>query len=392
MGARRSGPLLAGLLLLAAAPAVAQETCPWCHDDPELMAAAGLVSHGGFEFGTTDTEAVDRLMATSDILWLESEHFELGFALGPHKVRQEEKKKVRAELTRLAEVLPDVKPRTKVLDPWLRTHLYAQRLEDLYTRFQELMQVTDEDFPAAGTRWNRRGKYMGEGPYLGQKAKYEVLILPSEAALVTYLKEQFGLLIKMSQRWNVIDRGALTLTIHTQQGNLKNDEALHGHLAFNQTINLLDGYKHYSYDTPIWIREGLGHFVEREINPRFNTFDSSEGAVADMTRKEKWAPEAKKLVTQKKAPRMAELVNLKAYAELTLDHHFTTWSMVSFLIETDPDGFACLNDALHGAVNARGVPDGSNLDDLHRQAFKDCLGMGYAQFDLAWAEWVQNGS
>ena len=36
-----------------------------------------------------------------------------------------------------------------------------------------------------------------------------------------------------------------------------------------------------------------------------------------------------------------------------------------------------------------GYPDGSNMEDLHREAFRECLGMGYAQFDIAWAEWVR---
>ena len=50
--------------------------------------------------------------------------------------------------------------------------------------------------------------------------------------------------------------------------------------------------------------------MEREINPRFNSFDSAEGSVAETTRKSKWIPEVKKLVSQNKAPRMAELIGI----------------------------------------------------------------------------------
>lgn len=363
-------------------------TCEWCGGDPAVLEAAGLVSHGPFAFGNEDTERVDALLAVNDIRWIESQHFRIGFGLGPHKVKPEEKNKIRAELEQLAQVLPEVNPREKVLDPWLRAHLYAQRSEEIYARFMELMRVTADDFPATARAWNRQGKYMGEGPYLGEREKYEVLILPSQASHVEFLKTHFGLLIKQTQRWNILSRDCLIVAIHTAEGGLREDQALHGHLAFNLAINLLDGFKHYSYETPIWIREGLAHYMEREISPDFNSFDSSEGAVAAKTSKSKWEPEVKKLVASGSAPRMAELVALKGYADLELPHHFATWGMVDYLLRTNPEGFACLNDRLHGNVDAQGIPDGSRMEDLHRTAFQDCLGMNYAEFDRAWAEWV----
>lgn len=384
--------------LVLALPATSQRkndptACPYCLGDPALMEKVGVVSHGGFEFGASDTAETDKLLATSDIRWVETPHFEIGFALGPMKVKQADKARIRAELTRLSEALPDAKinPKSKVIDPWLRAHIYALRVEAIWDRFLELMRVSPEDFPTGSGQFviGTGAKYMGEGPYLGQPGKFEILILPSQAALTTYLKEQFGLLIKMTQRWHVIPRGTLTVTIHTADGGLREDAALHGHLAFNLTINLLDGFKHYSYDTPLWIREGLGHFVERELDPDYNTFDSSEGAVADMTRKSDWTAEVKKLIAKGEAPRLAELVGLKSYAEFELRHHFATWSMVQFLVETDPEGFACLNDSLHGRMTAEGYPDGGNMEDAHREAVRDCLEMSYAAFDEAWTAWAQ---
>lgn len=216
-----------------------------------------------------------------------------------------------------------------------------------------------------------------------------MLLLPSEAAGTQFLREQFGLLTKLSQRWNVTNRDSLVLVVHTGQGDLKEDGAMHGHVAFNLAINLLDGYKHYSYDTPIWIREGLGHFIEREINPKFNTFDSSEGAVAAMTRKEKWEPEVRKMIAAGTQLRMAELMTLKDYAGLTLNHHYTTWSMTDFLVRAKPDAYAAFNARLHGITNKAHIGDGSNMSDVHRTAFQECLGMSYTEFDAAWAKWVE---
>jgi hypothetical protein len=386
---------LAAVLAWTAAPARAAQkkndpaTCPYCKGDPEVMGKAGLVSHGGFEFGINDTNQVDALLAVCDIRWVESTHFQIGVALGPYKIKEEEKKAIRAELERLARVLPNVETKPKVLDPWIRVHLYAQRCEEVYARFSELMQVKDTDFPPEGSNpWNGRGKYMGEGPYVGQKGKYEVLLLPSEASGMQYLREQFGLTTRLTQRWNLPGRDTLSLTVHTGQGGLKEDPAMHGHVAFNLAINLLDGLKHYSYDTPIWIREGLAHLIEREINPKYNTFDSSEGAVAEMTKKEKWEPEVKKLIAANQHISLAQLMTLKDYAGLTLKHHYTTWSMTDFLVKTNPNGYACLNDRLHGRTNKANLADGSNMLDAHREAFQECLGMNYSQFEAAWIKWV----
>jgi hypothetical protein len=367
----------------------ADPSCEHCLEDPALMAAAGVLSHGGFEFGRGTTADVEELLPMVDLVWVETPHFELGFGLGPHKVRSEERDKLREELTRLAMALPEVDPRAKTIDQWLRAHLYAQRLEEVYALFQKLMQVEDADFPKRFQPWNGVGTYMGMGPFLGQGGKFEVLMLPSQATSEIYLENQFGLLISHTQRWNLIDRETLSVTMHLDQGSLRRDGACHGHLAFNVTINLLDAYKHYSYDLPVWIKEGLGHYVERSIDPDFNTFDSSEGAVADTSSTSDWGKEVLELVRADKAPRMAELVALRTYAELEKRHHYASWSLFDWLVRTDPDGLACFADRMKGQLTPDGYPDGSNLPDAHRETVSECLKMTYAELDQAWRAWAE---
>ena len=363
---------------------------PYTEGDPELMAAAGIVSLGGFEFTTTDTADVDAYMAVCDIKWIETEHFELGFALGSYKVSQKEKKKLVAELTRLSEMLPAVSSKKKILDPWLRAHLFAQRLEEIYDRFLEITQLQDTVFPDGSEPWTMQGRYMGEGPHLGQKGKYEVIIFPSKAASVSFLSHYFGLQIKKTQRWNVVERDTLTLCIHIQEGLLKVDTALHGHVAFNLAINMYDGLRHYSYDTPVWLREGLAHYMERRICQKYNTFDGSEGSIAEMTRKSDWEGQTRKLIMTGKQPRMAEMVRLKGYGELELRHHYATWSIVDYLHRSNPEGFGGFLQDLKGRTDAQGLPDGSEMPTVHREQFKKHLGMSYAQFDAAWVEWVKS--
>jgi hypothetical protein len=362
---------------------------PYTQNDPELLKAAGIVSLGGFDFGKTgnNTDKVDEFMATSEIRWIETEHFKLGFGLGPYKVKLEEKKKIVAELTRLKAALPKVVPDTGILDPWLRTHLFAQRIEDSYKRFLEITAAGSAVFADGSGKW--QGHYQGEGPYLGMKLKYEILILPTEAAHVAFLLENAGLRVKNTQRWHFVDRGCINVMMHAQQGKLRDDSALHGHVAFNIAHNLYDGLNHYSYDTPVWLHEGLAHFMEREIDPKYNSFDSGEGATADMTSKANWKPEVLKLITSGEAPRMAELMSLKSYAELKLPHHYTTWSMVDFLETAKPKEFANFLWALKKHYDERGMPTGDNLPDWVRKQFKEQLGYGYAEFDEAWRTWCK---
>jgi hypothetical protein len=215
-----------------------------------------------------------------------------------------------------------------------------------------------------------------------------VLLLPSEASHVTYLRDQFGLTIKKTQRWNLVDTGTISVTIHTEDADLRDDTALHCHLAFNLAVNLLDGYEHYSYDTPCVWREGLAHYFGRRISPEFNSFDASEGAVAEMTKKSDWATEVRKMIQSGDVPRLAEMLSLKTYAEFKLRHHYTCWSMVSFLIEAHPEGWAGFTAELHGRKDAQGFADGSNLLDFHREVFAKHLGLSYSEFDLAWREWA----
>jgi hypothetical protein len=385
---------LAVAVALLALPAFAQKKapddpagCPWCHNDPVLLEKAGLKNHGPFAFGKYDTAKAEELLPEVEFRWIETEHFRIGFTLGQHKVKLEEKKKILAELTRLKPFFPDLKPETQILDPWMRVHLYAQRCEDVYKRFREILRLDNATFADGSGVW--RGSYQGEGPFLGMKEKYEFLVLPSEAAHVEFLVANCGLKIRKSQRWHYIERGAIGIICHAQQGRLRTDAALHGHVAFNLAHNLLDGLKHYSYDTPIWFHEGLAHVMERDVDPNYNSFDSGEGATAEETSKANWKPEVLKLIAEDKAPRLAELMGLKSYAELKLADHFTTWSMVDYLLQQKPEQFAKFVWIMKSNQDEKGLPTGSNLLEWHRTAFKEAFGWNYPEFDEAWRAWAK---
>lgn len=379
--------------------------CPYCKSDPALMGPAGIVSHGPFPFGAQgpgDTGATgdaggtgaaggsQRIAASFsdiDIYWIESAHVRIGLAVGDYKLDVKEKKTILPETNRLRVIYPNIPEKPTHLDPWLRTHLFAQRCEDLWQRMLAILAVKESDFPDGGAPWDMTTKYMGNGPFLGMKDKYEILVLPSQNALSVYLEQEFGLLVTHSQRWHEVRREALSATISLDHDQNRKDRGLHCHMVFNLAHNFLDGYKHYSYDTPVWLHAGLAHYLEREIDPNYNSFDLAEGAVERTTGKSNWLNEVRSLLARGQAPRLARLVSLQGYGEIELPDHFTTWSMVKFLVEVHPAAFACINDRIHGRWNDR-MPDGSNMEGVQRDAFLECLGMSYAQFDTAWAAWV----
>lgn len=362
--------------------------------DPELLKAAGYVSLGGpFEFGPSGqtTESISEHLSYLDLRWVETAHFKLGIALPKIKVTGDERDKLRAELTRLGEALPGIDPRTRQVDPWLRLHLYAQRLEDLYAEIQGFLGVKDEDFAALNGTHPVGQTYMGIGPYLGQTQKYEVLLLPSEGSYTDFMRSKIGLTTKFTQQWNYMDRGALSVMTHTDQADLRRDEALHGHLVHSEVHCLLNGFKFYSYDIPVWVREGCAHWFERRLNPRYNSFTASEGATAVAYNKEDWTGPVKKWVQGGKMPSFATLLNRRAFAELTVEDHLMSWSIIEFLETQHPGFLRTYFNQLCALLNAEHVPDVSGFNDAQRDLFRDELKMTYGQFEAAWREWVLSG-
>lgn len=375
-------------------PATAPENDPYTKGGrPEYLEKAGYVSMGGFEFGPEpDTdESIEEFFEDNDdvqLRWIETEHFQLGFALGGIKVTQAEKKKIRAECARLSEKLWKVSKKPSFLDPWLRAHLYAQRLEETYAQVVDFIDAEAIEFPAEGTVWKSNTPYWGTGPYLGQSGKYEVMILPTEHAYTTYMRGRVGLTTRLTQRWNFVERDTLSTLTHIEQEEMRVDEALHGHIVACTVQNMLNGFLHYSYDKPVWILEGCSHVFERDLNPRFNSSTSSEGGAPVKVRKRLWSPEVAKLVKSKEAPSIATLVKRNAFAELNASDHVCVWSMVEYLREKHPGFVGKYFLAISGLKNEDGVDDPQGLQDAQRAVFRDELGMSYAKFDTAWREWA----
>ena len=103
----------------------AEAQCPYCHEDPALMKAAGVLTHGPITVGDKGSEELERTLPVARWLYLETAHLRWASALGDSGIDQKDRERVEAELTRLRAALPDVPAKPKKLDPFLRLHLQA---------------------------------------------------------------------------------------------------------------------------------------------------------------------------------------------------------------------------------------------------------------------------
>lgn len=381
---RKGAVLLASLLALTAAGAARAQghgRCTVCDNDPELL-ARNETGHGPFPFGRSDTEAIEKELFWHPV-WIETRHFRLGLDLPGWRIPEKERKAYRAELTGLQKKWPAINPKTRVLDPWLRAHLLADRVERFYATFQELVGRDEASF------WDEEANRMlGLGPYLGMHDKYEIMVFQEEGPFREYMQRTWGLTYVKPQRWNNVDRKCLWFGMNLQSEHVRHDQHLHNLVLHNLAINLLNGYLFYGYDMPIWIKEGLAHWAARRNDPRFNAFDTVEGAFVAKKSLERWAPEVRKLVARDEAASFAALLRRMSFAELSFEDHLVVWSKVQFLIETDREKFGRFLTALKSRRTKDGYPDGSNLDDAQREAFKDIWGWTLQQAERRWVDWV----
>jgi hypothetical protein len=374
---------------------------PYTKNKPELMAKAGYVSFGPFPFGTiaekpVQTSQIDESIENVQILWIETAHFRIGSNLPKFTVPEEAstRAKIRTELEMLATKLPGINAKVRTLDPWLRAHMMAQRLERLYDETQTLFGVKTEDFPTDASKVVRTAgaRFMGYGPYLGMRDKYLVLVFEKMGPYASYMKTYLGRDSKFGQRWHFKEASAILFTIATECDDARNkdDTALHCCLGFNVGQNLLDGFRYYSYDLPVWIREGYGHWVGRKIDPRFNDFDQNEGSTADMKTTWNWEPYVRNLVTTngKFAP-FADIYTWRDFGNITFNDHTAIWSRIDWLMSQGPEKWQKFLFLIKGRVDAQWLPDQNDLVGATRDALKEVYGVGVLDFDLKWAAWVK---
>ena len=321
---------------------------PYTGGDAAVMKAAGYVSFGPFPLGHDhSTEAVESLLGDEPLIWIETAHFRLGCALSRVVLKGEEEwlpdwvRSVREELKRLKKRIPKVKVDVKELDPWLRAHLMAQRLEDLYAEVQGVLGVTDASFPAVpGDDPTDPGRFRGLGPYLGMPEKFRVLLLRKAASQARYTSAYQGIEMTDPVRYHDIKLGAVfwSGSEETAGGLFGYDLALHANLTFNVAHNLYSGYRSWSFDLPAWLPTGLGHWHARRVSPRFPAYDRKDDKDKD-PRSPFWAWDTRVRGLMKNGvfEPLSTLFERGNAGEFGLEQHMQAWAFVDFLMQRYKD-------------------------------------------------------
>jgi len=382
-------PLLVLLALFLAGSASAQkpakDACRWCKHDPELMRASGTLSHGPLPIGTADSAAIVAKLPAAQWLFIETAHLRIAYSLGPATVDLGDKARIQAELARLRAVLPDVPKEPKKLDPALRLHLLAMKCEELHARFQKLLGVTDADFPAERD-FNR--PFMGIGAHLGERDKFELVIHSTIAAHQLFSKELAGVAPENALRYHIPTVHKLIASVPAEDPDLRDERWLFPHVAHLLSHMFLCAYKHFTYDPPLWLDEGLALCLEKEIEPASTTQEGEEGGLKVTHGPRDWHEGIRKLLAEGGEKRLAQLMTIHDVGQMGLAEKLTAWSIVRFLLDEHGPAFAQFLGRIKGQLDATGAPSGKDLPELQRRALKDIWDWTPVTLDEAWKAWL----
>jgi hypothetical protein len=314
---------------------------------------------------------------------------------------KEDRKVLRDELEELAERLPNLRPRSvRELDPWLRAHLFAHRLEKLYARFSSIAAVEDGAFPGEDAPFFRGDappdqKWMGRGPYLGMKGKFLVLLCPTGASCTRYLRTYTEALHgdEMPSRWyfDAADAFLFATAPDYGDGAFQSDRAMHAHVVFNVAHNLIDAFKGYSYEVPAWWKEGLAHVLRREVSTEHNNYSEIDENSQRAYQTYDWDVKVRQRDDNGLIRPLAGILDATRCTDFDLIDHAACWSRISYLLEAhEPAAFATFLDRMKGQVDSQGAaPEPRVLARIQREALQAAFERDPDGLDDAWRTWMR---
>jgi hypothetical protein len=219
-----------------------------------------------------------------------------------------------------------------------------------------------------------------------------VLVFDKCASHQAYMKAYLGRDSPHPQRWHFKETSSILITLGCDSAEfpLKHDTALHCGLAFNVSQNLMDGFRYYAYDLPVWIREGFGHWNWRRIDPKWPNFDQNEGAIADIKMIDKWEPYCRGLLGHEgKFASFPEAMGWRDFGKIAFNDHVAIWSRMDWLLSQGPEKWQKFLWSVKGRVDANWSIDQSDLVGATREALQQAYGVSVLEFDRKWAEWVR---
>jgi hypothetical protein len=365
---------------------------PYTENIEDVWRAAGYEAMG--DFGWADghgTVTIEDAVGEEELIFIETKHFKIGCCLPSYKISREdkiEKDKIESELDELREIIPNIPKRVKVLDKWLRLHLYAMRIEKLYASIQSILQVSDDDFPT-GPGQLKNGKYMGEGPYLGMKSKFTLLLFDKESSVGRYRTAFMGQTGVIPIRFLFPDEGTLLYACAAQNEGLASDTTMHCAMVYAVTQNLLNGYRHYGQAMPTWLPLGVAHSLARDIDQKRNYFTDKRLYDSEDKNIWKWDTKTRKRVDHDIAISYQEMTAWGSPTSLAYNDHVMAWSRVDFLLKEHRDWVAKWLYRMQDSYAPTLVPSAEQLVERDKEVVAEIFVFDEGDFESVWQKWVK---
>lgn len=334
-----------------------------------------------------DSKSVQENIGGIPMVWVETEHFRIGSSLSTYKYKgdKQEKARLKEEIKRLSEKIGKLKTPKKEIDPWLRLHLYAQMLEEVYAKFMVDFGFTQKDFE-------------GKGEHLGHPKKFLVLLCQKDSEYGRYLRTYMDSDIEGSYRSGWMDEGMiLTASYESVAKNWKGvadapiDTMYRCVVLACLASNFIDGYKDNLYRAPRWLSYATAHIIQKDLDPRWSRFDGRKIIADPKDDSWDWEPRVYKLVKNEFFADNKKMFTFLEYNDMTSRDHMIAWSKLTYLMEERGGregklkGF--LNDVCSPALGDS-VPTKEEYYEMQTKALKTNFDMTPEEFDKDWSKWV----
>jgi hypothetical protein len=360
---------------------------PYTGKDAAAMSAAGIVAYGPFlwadNFSTTD---VDNVLGERRVLWMETAHFRLGVTLKSANWPEEpdQRKALQEELRVLHKRVPKIPEKPKKLDPWIRLHLYAQRVEAAYAEFQKLIGVTDADFPAKGPKPR-------EGAYLGLPDKFLLLVFQKKSDMARYMDRFCGRKDDTSCRFFHQKTFQMLACVAAEGLEGFNEAGIHGHVMFAIYHNLVNGYNGFFYPLPLWLDEGLAHWYSRKVpTTTINCEIRDDEAVAE-DKQNDWPVKVRRRAQHEGAWfKFETMATWEKWEDMGYHAHSQSWSRVDYLMQLDKEKLGHMIRELKSLPlsTASYTEQGAQVRTIAQKLLFDLYEMDATTFDTRWRDWV----
>lgn len=300
-----------------------------------------------------------------------SPHFKILSTLEKTTIDLKDSTFARADLERLKRIFPKLKiGRGTRLDPHERAHLYHVRAERLYAHFAALTA--------------------NEQPWLGMEQPYEVYLFQDYGAHHAFCDKLLG---KANDKQGVMSHGGghpnfMLYTVAADMlSSLKGtgDKVLSNCFMHCLAHNLVDGHGNYYHETRAWLEEGAAHYYERRENPKYNSFCRAEGADPSEYLKEDWEGSVYNLVRRERDTPFGVWFEKLQPGELADAEQGMCWSVVKWMVETDPIRFTKMLQILDKWER---LPDGTIKTATSAEAIQEAFGVSLNTLHQRWREYV----